>query len=211
MTARDIENGAKTAGSHPATPNQPLFRLAWDRPGLEMPTEEDNGEGGVNRAPEGSGKARRRARRSRPAGHPCMRRFIPGWKVLGYARRFSSGIVNYADDFRLPGKAPAAVRRIMERPGRRSTRGKPDACGVPKRPRVSGIPRGTQPSPGRRSLHRHPTGQGERQGHPPQGQRANRRKTPGDDTRGHGGAPDRMLSGRQTTITSDRSARHTLR
>ena len=167
---------------------------AW----LEMPTEEDNGEGGkrgVNRAPEGSGKARRRARRSRPAGQPCMRRFIPGWKVLGYARRFSSGIVNYADDFRLPGKAPAAVRRIMERPGRRSTRGKPDACGVPKRPRVSGIPRGTQPSPGRRSLHRHPTGQGERQGHPPQGQRANRRKTPRDDTRGHGGAPDRMLSG----------------
>ena len=33
MTARDIENGAKTAGSRPATPNQPLFRLAWDRPG----------------------------------------------------------------------------------------------------------------------------------------------------------------------------------
>ena len=30
--ARDIENGAKTAGSRPATPNQSLFCLAWDRP-----------------------------------------------------------------------------------------------------------------------------------------------------------------------------------
>ena len=28
-----------------------------------------------------------------------MRRFILGWKVLGYARRFEAEIVNYADDF----------------------------------------------------------------------------------------------------------------
>ena len=27
-----------------------------------------------------------------------MRRFILGWKVLGYARRFCAEIVNYADD-----------------------------------------------------------------------------------------------------------------
>ena len=27
-----------------------------------------------------------------------MRRFILGWKVLGYARRFKAEIVNYADD-----------------------------------------------------------------------------------------------------------------
>ena len=27
-----------------------------------------------------------------------MRRFILGWKVLGYARRFEAEIVNYADD-----------------------------------------------------------------------------------------------------------------
>ena len=49
-----------------------------------------------------------------------MRRFILGWKMLGHARRFSSEIVNYADDFRVPGKAQAAemlpaVRQIMER------------------------------------------------------------------------------------------------
>ena len=27
-----------------------------------------------------------------------MRRFILGWKVMGYARRFEAEIVNYADD-----------------------------------------------------------------------------------------------------------------
>jgi len=37
-----------------------------------------------------------------------MRRFIAGWKVLGYARRIKSEIVNYADDFVVLGKAPAA-------------------------------------------------------------------------------------------------------
>ena len=49
-----------------------------------------------------------------------MRRFILGWKALGYARRFGAEIVNYADDFRVLGKAPAAamlavVNRLMER------------------------------------------------------------------------------------------------
>ena len=48
-----------------------------------------------------------------------MRRFTLGWKVLGYAWRFCAEIVNYADDFRVLGKAPAAemltaVQRIME-------------------------------------------------------------------------------------------------
>ena len=38
-----------------------------------------------------------------------MRRFILGWKVLGYARRFEAEIVNYADDFAVLGRAPAAV------------------------------------------------------------------------------------------------------
>ena len=37
-----------------------------------------------------------------------MRRFIVGWKVLGYARRFKAEIVNFADDFAVLGKAPAA-------------------------------------------------------------------------------------------------------
>ena len=49
-----------------------------------------------------------------------MRRFILGWKALGYARRFGAEIVNYADDFCVLGKAPAAemlavVNRLMDR------------------------------------------------------------------------------------------------
>ena len=40
-----------------------------------------------------------------------MRRFILGWKVLGYARCFEAEIVNYADDFAVLGKAPAAEMR----------------------------------------------------------------------------------------------------
>ena len=44
----------------------------------------------------------------------------PCWKALGHARRFSAEIVNYADDFCVLGKAPAAemlavVNRLMER------------------------------------------------------------------------------------------------
>ena len=93
---------------------------AW----LEMPTEEDDGEGGKRRT-----NRARRERKGTPQGAPvppclgnlCMRRFILGWKLPGHARRLSSEIVNYADDFRLPGKAQAAemlpaVRQIMERP-----------------------------------------------------------------------------------------------
>ena len=37
-----------------------------------------------------------------------MRRFVLGWKVLGYARRFRGEIVNYADDFCVVGKAAGA-------------------------------------------------------------------------------------------------------
>ena len=47
-----------------------------------------------------------------------MRRFILGWKKLGYARRFCAEVVNYADDVCVLGKAPAAemhkgVERLM--------------------------------------------------------------------------------------------------
>ena len=34
-----------------------------------------------------------------------MRRFILGWKLLGYTRRFGAEIVNYADDFCVLGEA----------------------------------------------------------------------------------------------------------
>ena len=91
---------------------------AW----LEMPAEEDDGKGGRRRT-----NRARRERKGTPQGAPIspvlsniyMRRFILGWKVLGHARRYRSEIVNYADDFCVLGKAPAAemlaaVRRLME-------------------------------------------------------------------------------------------------
>ena len=82
--------------------------------GLAMAVEEDDGHGGhrlTNRA--------RRERKGTPQGSPIsplfsnvyMRRFILGWKVLGYARRFEAEIVNYADDFAVLGRAPAAEMR----------------------------------------------------------------------------------------------------
>jgi len=49
-----------------------------------------------------------------------MRRFILSWKQQGYAQRFGAEIVNYADDFCVLGRAPAAamltaVNWLMER------------------------------------------------------------------------------------------------
>ena len=90
---------------------------AW----LEMPVEEDDGEGGKRRT-----NRARKERKGTPQGAPLsplasnlyMRRFILGWKALGYARRFRSEIVNYADDLCVLGEAPAAemltaVERLM--------------------------------------------------------------------------------------------------
>ena len=92
---------------------------AW----LEMPVEEDDGEGGGRRT-----NRARRQRKGTPQGAPIsvllsnlyMRRFILGWKLSGHARRFRSEIVNYADDLCVLGKAPAAemllvVKRLMDR------------------------------------------------------------------------------------------------
>ena len=90
---------------------------AW----LEMPVEEDDGKGGKRRT-----NRARRERKGTPQGSPIspllsnlyMRRFILGWDMLGFARRFRSEIVNYADDLCVLGKAPAAemltaVKRLM--------------------------------------------------------------------------------------------------
>ena len=85
-----------------------------------------------------SGRAPRRGRAISPLfSNIYMRRFILGWKVLGYARRFEAEIVNYADDFAVLGKAPAAEMLA----GGRSTdeafevahqrRGRPAAAGYP--------------------------------------------------------------------------------
>ena len=92
---------------------------AW----LEMPVVEEDGDGGTRRT-----NRARKERKGTPQGAPIspllsniyMRRFILGWKALGHARRFGAEIVNYADDFCVLGKAPAAemlavVNRLMER------------------------------------------------------------------------------------------------
>ena len=97
--------------------------LGWIKAWLEMPVEEEDGTGGQRRT-----NRARRERKGTPQGAPIsplisniyMRRFIVGWKVLGYARRFDAQIVNYADDFVVCGKAPAAtmrgaVEKMMER------------------------------------------------------------------------------------------------
>ena len=97
--------------------------LGWIKAWLEMPVVEDDGKGGTRRT-----NRARRERKGTPQGAPVsslisnlyMRRFVLGWKVLGYARRFDAEIVNYADDLVACGKAPAATMRgvveaMMER------------------------------------------------------------------------------------------------
>ena len=61
-----------------------------------------------------------------------MRRFILGWKVLGYARRFEAEIVNYADDFAVLGKAPTAVEALMRRLQLPINAEKTRSCRVPE-------------------------------------------------------------------------------
>jgi len=68
---------------------------------LEAPVAEDDGYGTRKRT-----TANRDTGRGTPQGAPIspllsnlyMRRFILGWKLLGYERCWSARIVNYADD-----------------------------------------------------------------------------------------------------------------
>ena len=164
---------------------------AW----LEMPVEEDDGEGGKRRRNRG-----RKQRKGTPQGAPIspllsnlyMRRFILGWKVLGYARRFCAEIVNYADDFCVLGKATAmemleAVKRIMEElklpVNERKTRCLTVSGGGVG---VFRIPHWTQLSPeGEGELHWDPPQPGERWEHLPQDQRVD-----GAEERGGAAGPD---------------------
>ena len=66
-----------------------------------------------------------------------MRRFILGWKVLGYARRFEAEVVNYADDIVVLGKAPpadmlAAFEHLMKRLKLAVNAEKTRCCRVPE-------------------------------------------------------------------------------
>ena len=73
---------------------------------------EEDGKGGTRRT-----NRARKERKGTPQGAPIspllsniyMRRFILSWKQQGYAQHFGAEIVNYADDFCVLGKAPAAV------------------------------------------------------------------------------------------------------
>ena len=88
--------------------------LGWIKAWLEMAVEEDDGRGGRRRTTRA-----RRERKGTPQGAPIspllsnlyMRRFILGWRRLGNARRFKAEIVNYADDFVVLGRVPAAIMR----------------------------------------------------------------------------------------------------
>ena len=116
--------------------------LGWIKAWLEMAVEEDDGQGGRRRT-----NRARRERRGTPQGSPIsplfsniyMRRFIVGWKALGFARRFKAEIVNYADDLTVLGKAPAAamlaaVEALMKRLKLTVNVEKTRCCRVPEEP-----------------------------------------------------------------------------
>ena len=114
--------------------------LGWIKAWLEMAVEEDDGHGGRRRT-----NRARREHKGTPQGSPIspvlsnlyMRRFIMGWKVLGYARRFKAEIVNYGDDFVVLGKTPVAkmlmaIQALMERLKLTVNTEKTRCCRVPE-------------------------------------------------------------------------------
>ena len=116
--------------------------LGWVKAWLEMAVEEDDGKGGKRRT-----NRARRERKGTPQGSPIspllsniyMRRFIMGWKVLGYAQRFKAHIVNYADDLVVLGKTPSAemltaFESLMQRLKLTVNAEKTRCCRVPEEP-----------------------------------------------------------------------------
>ncbi len=91
----------------------------WIKRWLEMAVVADDGKGSQRR----TNRARRErkwtpqlALISRLLSNVYMRRFIPDWKALGHARRFSAEIVTYAEDFVICGRVQAvAMRTVVER------------------------------------------------------------------------------------------------
>ncbi|MEE8543097.1 MAG: group II intron reverse transcriptase/maturase [Gammaproteobacteria bacterium] len=90
---------------------------------LMAPVEETDKRGRTHRTTRNKD-----TKRGTPQGSPIspllsnlyMRRFLLGWKTLGYQSRFRAKIVNYADDFVIccrsdADKAMAAMRNMMQR------------------------------------------------------------------------------------------------
>lgn len=93
--------------------------LALIKQWLVAPVEEDDGQGGWRRTTRAKDE-----KRGVPQGAPIspllsslyMRRFLLGWKQLGYARRLNAHIVNYADDFVICCRGTAAeAMSVMHR------------------------------------------------------------------------------------------------
>lgn len=90
-------------------------------------------------------RASRNNKKGTPQGAPIspmlsnlyMRRFIEGWRRLGFEQKWSAHIVNYADDFVICCKrgaqdAMAAMRRIMERLKLTVNEEKTHLCQIPR-------------------------------------------------------------------------------
>ena len=107
-----------------------------------------------------------------------MRRFVLGWKTLGYAQHFCAEIVNFADDLCVLGKAPAAemltaVERLMGGLKLTVNEQKTRCLRCPEEPiEFLGYRIGRNYRPhGKGAYYRHPPQQGERPEHMPQDQR----------------------------------------
>jgi RNA-directed DNA polymerase len=141
---------------------------------LEAPVEEDDGHGHRKRT-----TSNRDTGRGTPQGAPIspllsnlyMRRFILGWKTLGYARRWSAQIVNYADDFVICCKGRAedamdAMRGMMEKLKLTVNDDKTHLCQYRKSGLTSWVtPSGGATAANRARLHRHPALAEEHQTH----------------------------------------------
>jgi RNA-directed DNA polymerase len=106
---------------------------------LEAPIEETDARGNTHRTTRNRDEGR-----GTPQGAPIspllanlyMRRFVLGWKTLGYEQRLQAHIVNYADDLVIccrgsAESASTAMQRLMERLGLTVNTSKTRVCRVP--------------------------------------------------------------------------------